>query len=360
MNRVERALAAVRAAVEGTIDGKVDRIDVDANGALHVTVAREIGWRWFRFEGEQLSEVSPISDVKIALARVLAEDPETRYRVLAYRPGRRLVVLTERQGETVVLKGYRAKRSRPAARAHQVAEAAGEGGGFVVAPLLDHDLETETLAFGFVRAERLALGPEGVPRFRAIGRALRRWQEAPVGSELSVFGPDDELGVLDRWAERTQLALDALPTGWARARERLDALRAGLPEEVLGLSHRDLHDGQFLDTRPVPTVLDFDLLCRADVALDPANLAAHLDLRVLQGIHGATPAAARDAAEALRAGIGDGRGEGFTRRLAFYQTTTYLRLALVYGLRPTWSHLTPDLLELAEARMQDLVRSSPS
>ncbi|MEZ5973836.1 MAG: phosphotransferase [Planctomycetota bacterium] len=60
-----------------------------------------------------------------------------------------------------------------------------------------------------------------------------------------------------------------------------------LPPHAWVACHRDLHDGQILISGGRPVLLDLDLLCAADPALDAGNLTAHFLLRELQAAGGA-------------------------------------------------------------------------
>src|SRR6185436_19108787 len=139
------------------------------------------------------------------------------------------------------------------------------------------------------------------------------------------------------WKKKVLAATGALPGGWAEAHADLAERAARLPPAVLGLAHRDLHDRQVHEENGELALLDFDLLARADVALDPGNLVAHLRWRGLQGLHGADTASTRALEAAFLGGLGRAREPGFEARLAFYIASTFLRLALVYRLRPRWS-----------------------
>ena len=117
------------------------------------------------------------------------------------------------------------------------------------------------------------------------------------------------------------------------------------------MAHRDLHDGQWLMSGDRPCLLDFDLLCRAEPELDPANFLAHLELRRMQH---PTVISERDVAacgEAFLDGFGCGYASDRRARLAFYQAATFARLALVYQLRPRWSKLVDDLIARGRARL---------
>jgi len=186
-------------------------------------------------------------------------------------------------------------------------------------------------------------GPGSEHVWQLIGARLRRFQCAEVDVDiLQPFDSSDELAVLDERARRFLLGVPALPAGWREGRERLEETAGRLPAEVpLCLTHRDLHDGQFLVAGQSVNLLDFDLLCRADPALDAGNLLAHLVLRELQrrrdpGLSG--------AGRAFLVGLGREEEPAFEQRRLFYQAATFYRLALLYSLRPRWSGLVPALI----------------
>jgi thiamine kinase-like enzyme len=182
-------------------------------------------------------------------------------------------------------------------------------------------------------------------------------QDGPV-TGLRRFGAEDELAVLLQWRERAALAEVAPPEGFEEACRELTATAPGLPQAPPVPCHRDLHDGQLLLTPHGVALLDFDLLCAGDAALDPANLLAHLHLRALQGEEGADENAAHACGEALLEGLDRSEEEGFSTRLRFYQATASLRLALVYGLRPRWAHLSATLVRLGRRALADARRGA--
>jgi hypothetical protein len=123
-------------------------------------------------------------------------------------------------------------------------------------------------------------------------------------------------------------------------------------------THRDLHDGQMLIVGRDVALLDFDLLCMSDSALDAANLAVHLQLRALQRVGEATAESALGCAAALIEGL-DREGEpGFISRLRFYQASTFLRLSGVYAVRPRYESLAPTLCALAARSLDELERDA--
>lgn len=121
----------------------------------------------------------------------------------------------------------------------------------------------------------------------------------------------------------------------------------------LGVLHRDLHDKQVLlrdDGRLA--VIDVDTLAVGECALDVANVLAHLDLRVAQGL--LSPAHARASRTGFLAGLGEATDSDAedpawehpeSGRLEAYLAATRLRLAAVYSFRPRWRSVAATLLE---------------
>jgi hypothetical protein len=171
--------------------------------------------------------------------------------------------------------------------------------------------------------------------------------------DLALFGVKDELDVLERWRAKVLGVMEELPGGWQEAHARLVQRASALPEPVLGLCHRDLHDRQVHAVGGEVALLDFDLLCQADVALDAGNLVAHLRWRAVQQLHGADHASTRALENAFLAGLGRGAEPGFEARLAFYACSAFLRLALVYRLRPRWSARVDELVSRAAGALDD-------
>ncbi len=181
----------------------------------------------------------------------------------------------------------------------------------------------------------------------SVGRNLRCFQG---GKRLGLpkHSYQDELGVLDSLHAR----IGEPCIGWSELRSRLGELTPSNSREVL--AHRDLHDGQFIWSQQGIALLDFDLLCAADSSLDVANLCAHLELRSLQTPQSFDERSKRCARVALLAGYSSFEGADFEKRLAFHEATTFLRLALLYSLRPRWRALVPSLMGSAERSISRL------
>lgn len=330
---------------------EIVRVDADEDGELMLTATDGSLTRWFTHDDRGLIERFPERDARLPLAALLRA--QGGWRVLSYRPGRRVVVLLARDGRTNVLKGHKKSRSARAAVSQGVAEGAMRRGAFRVPHLLQHDGAHEALVFEHLAASEVELGTESAPLYGRLGRQLAVFQGDASAADLRVFGPRDELDVLARWRSKVESTAGELPPGWLAVRARLEEQMQRLPEPVLGLCHRDLHDRQVHLCDDEIALFDFDLLCRADVALDPGNLVAHLRWRALQGLHGAE-AGTRALEQAFLAGLDRAREPGFEARLAFYTASAWLRLALVYRLRPRWSGRVTELVSWAAAVLDDL------
>lgn len=328
---------------------EIVRVDVDDEGGLVLSAVGEQKSRWFTHDDRGLIERFPAQDRKVILAGRLAHTSD--WRVLSYRPERRMVVRVERDGETFVVKGHKKGRSTRAAARQRIAEGAMARGAFRVPRMTLHEPEREAMAFEFLRGPELELAPGCEPHFARLGRELRVFQADPAALELEAHLVPEELDVLAKWCTKVKLAVGALPSHWAELHGRLEDCARTLPGPELGLAHRDLHDRQIHVVEGRVALLDFDLLCRADVALDPANLIVHLAWRAAQGLHGATPASVTAASAAFLDGLGRRGEQAFAARLAFWSAASALRIALVYRLRPRWAGRIEPLLELAEGSL---------
>jgi hypothetical protein len=319
----------------------VARIELARDGALLLELAGAGEPRWARLGESGPELLRPDDDDALPLAASLRELRERGpLRVLAWRPGRRLVL---EAGERV-LKGFRRARFPESARRHALGVEFARAAGLDAPDVLEVDARRAALAMRRLGGARPALDPASSGIFERLGAALARFQSRAVPAELAQHDAAAELAVLDELAERTRKLFGAAPSGWPAAREAVGAalLRCGAGARVP--AHRDLHDGQVLAAAERTALLDFDLLCAADAALDPANLLAHLVLRDLQGL--AAPGGAQACAAAFRRGLGE-RAGAEALRLGAWQAVAFARLALVYRARPPWVRLCPRLVALA-------------
>ena len=319
---------------------QVRRVAVERNGVLHIEVHEAGKRRYFVFELNELRELHAGTDLKIPfIAKLPGFDDQA---IISYRPGRR-IVLGPASGN--IVKAYKKRRAVQAAVNHAIARSACEQGGYDVPRLLQVETDNDYLCMSRLVGQTPEIAAGATAVWAVIGSRLRRFQRFSGTDGLDEFSHVEELAVLNERARRFLLCMPVLPGHWLDGLKCLEDLAAILPSAVKGLAHRDLHDRQFIVTDETVGLLDFDLICVADVALDAANLLTHMRLRTLQGSQGTENSALPACSEAFLTGLGRQDEAGFPQRLLFYQASTYFRLALLYALRPRWAHLTDILID---------------
>jgi aminoglycoside phosphotransferase (APT) family kinase protein len=319
------------------------RVEVDRSERLVVTLQRAGQTRWLRQSCDDFAEIFPHDDTRVPLCAQVGPTSE----VLSWRAGRRVVFAEA----GAVRKGYRRKRL-PAALARQGAleplRAAGSRLHFPKVASVDEQLASIT--FERIEGSPLSISAGDASLFERIGAGLREMHSIQA-LELPHFDVRSELERLQSTRERCAAYTQFLHADWDPLFERCAAVASEFENARRGLVHGDLHDGQFLIQRGTPFLLDFDQAASGPPAMDVGNLLAHLDLRALQELCGASARSVRACASALLAGW-QVHSEHEQLELDFYQATTNMRLALVYAIRPHWRALAPALLVRAQAQLE--------
>ena len=272
--------------------------------------------------------------------------------LLVHRAGRRAVVRESADGEPggrVYVKHLRPKKVARVAEASRSAGVLARAAGFCAPEVLTADRHSVTLsaAPGLPVAE-LAAG-EDLSAWRALWDAWsQRWPRLvrSTGGEAEVHDAQQEAEVVATW---TRHLTDYDPLGWSEstAGRALRTQYLAAADDVafalrkrtggLGISHRDLHDGQILFdlVSGSLSLLDFDTLAYAEPELDLGNLIAHMRLRHHQGLLGDE---ARDVALTAVDRAADVLGADASR-LEAYTRASALRLVGVYAFRPRWRAL---------------------
>lgn len=301
--------------------------------------------RWFR-QADELTEVLPRHDARLPLCAAL-DWQAPGLEVLAWRPGRRIAIGCREDGRDVVLKGLRKGRLDAAYERYcRVHGALGGALDFVV-PAVEADAKRCALRLERLDYEPLGLTHRSESAWQQVGVALASFQRAVPSAGLVRHDFAAELAVLEELAARHRDGMGELPPGWSASWEVLSCLAAP-PRTRWVAAHRDLHDGQLLGDGERVALLDFDLLCEASPLLDVANLSVHLMLRAVQEQHGATRADAEGCGRALLLGYDIGDAAEDYRELRAYQAATFLRLALVYSMRPRWRAVVDPLIRYAQ------------
>lgn len=348
--------AETRLCFPGSKDHAI-KVEVTREAGIQIELAISGARRWFQWTGEEFAELLPENDPKVPLAAWLADECFRRHvRVLAYRPGKRITLIDRSGHKPRILKGFRRGRLERMLEKYELAHSGLTGMGVITPEVVEYEIPTQSMVLTYQTGEPLTVSAESMDLFHVAGEALRAFQEhaTPVGEKD--FHAWDELAVVKTRASRLQRAGATLPAGFEDCLARIEAVGEHLPEGTLGLAHRDLHDGQFLQQPRSLVLLDFDLMTRADNALDAANFLAHLVLRQMQGVRGTTQHSVDQCGKKFLRGLDRAGDPGFWRRLRFYQATTFARLALVYLVRPRWSSVIADLLRMSHRCLDDFDR----
>ncbi|MFT5464761.1 MAG: hypothetical protein ACI8QS_003668 [Planctomycetota bacterium] len=352
------ALVAERVGLDPkSLDKRVARVDVHQRRGVTLELSPVVGSkpdprRWFRVREETLSELHPECDRELPLSSTL----DAAEACLSWRPGRRIVV--SHVDPALLQKGYRTDKDKGPLLAHQLFHAASADAKLLRTPQVRPGAEgLSALVLSRVEGQPVRVVSEAGDFFCALGEGLADTQRRLIDAPLPAHRVHDELGVLESWQHKAHLACGHLPPMWSDLSQALAEASDSVEVDSLVGIHRDLHDGQLLDADGSPGLIDFDLGCRGDACLDPANLLAHLELRLLQRFPGVTRSSVDTCSEAFLEGLGDLQGNAWPR-LRFYQSSAFLRLALVYSIRPRWRHLANPLVTFAQRCLADLVHAS--
>ncbi len=327
---------------------RIDRVQIDRNHKLGFSIN---GTTWYQTEDNTLKRCYALDDPDIPLARWASTQAARRLLVVAYRPGKRLVIQDLEQGK--IVKGYPEGKSSKAAKRHQIAERILDGVAQVSAPaLVSHNRALDSIEIEYLRARPLRITRAPVVELERVGSTLAKMQYANNNAktgDLKHWTIADELYVLSQWSTKLQTVGLGLPERWHAA---VDFLASHTPvEEELMVAHRDLHDGQWLSSPASLWLLDFDTLCVSHPMLDLGNFAAHIDLRYEQWKK-CDPIARASSLQHL---LGGYRCSSVVDQhsLCWFHAASLLRLALVYSIRPRWSHVSKPLVARANSLLHE-------
>jgi hypothetical protein len=298
------------------------------------------------------------------LRRVTGENglPRLRtIRVTRYKPGRRCVIEydleVERPNaapEMVTLIG-KVRRLRSGKSGYRLLSALWEAGfgadsadGITVAEPIgvvpEFRMWLQRKVQGQVATDLLA-APGGEDLVRRIAEAAHKVHRAGVLAKRR-HTMNDELRILHerlpsvarsepRWAWRIQRLLDAC-----------DRLGAGtLEPEPCGI-HRDFYADQVIVAGPRLCLIDFDLYCEGDPALDIGNFLGHIREQSLRSL--GDPEALADLEVAMEEQFVELAGERTRPAVRAYKLLTLARHVHLSTLFPERRPFTGNLLELCE------------
>lgn len=335
--------------LNGQLDdvNRMDRAQIGRDQKIRFSIN---GTTWCEWIDGGLHRLYALDDDHLPLAKWASQQLPKHILILAYRPLRRIVI--KDLSRNLILKGYAAGKSQKPCLRHQIAERAGEDvSGLRIPSLLRHNKMLSALELEHIDFEPVRITSATCHTLNTTGRLLAQWQknEGTAAHQLNRFTWEDELHVLNEWRTKIEALGITIPQCWHQA---LEFLQSKPPtDNNLLLTHRDIHDGQWLYSTSALCLLDFDSLCTAHPMLDLANFLAHIDLRYLQrGAIGAQSHLAR--ARSLLEGYSS-FGAVNAKDLRWFRISTLLRLALVYSIRPRWRSLTKPLSQQANAQIQN-------
>jgi aminoglycoside phosphotransferase (APT) family kinase protein len=197
-------------------------------------------------------------------------------------------------------------------------------------------------------AERLLPGPRGVQIARRVAEAIHKLHRANVPADKK-HSLSDELRILDTCL--TEVA--TFHPEWSkRLKELLNACRAlehSIPASVPCGIHRDFYPAQVIVEADRLWLIDFDLYCLGDPALDAGNFIGHITEQALRE-HGRADALAEIEA-ALENRFIELSGEGMRGAVRAYTNLTLVRHIYLSTKHPERFAFTEALLQLCERRL---------
>ena len=285
-------------------------------------------------------------------------------RVTRYKPGRRCVIEYDLEverpdaaPEMVTLIG-KVRRLRSGKSGYRLLSALWEAGfgadsadGITVAEPIgvvpEFRMWLQRKVQGQVATDLLA-EPGGEDLVRRIAEAAHKVHRAGVLAKRR-HTMNDELRILHerlptvarsepQWAERIERLLDAC-----------DCLGAGTPKpEPCGI-HRDFYADQVIVAGPRLCLIDFDLYCEGDPALDIGNFLGHIREQSLRSL--GDPEALADLEVAMEERFVELAGEETRPAVRAYKLLTLARHVHLSTLFPERRPFTGNLLELCEEHL---------
>ena len=205
-----------------------------------------------------------------------------------------------------------------------------------------------------VPATEILARPGAAELAARVAAAAHKVHRSGVPTERR-HGMADELRILDgclaRVAERSPARAERAARLLGACRSLAERTPAPVPTGI----HRDFYADQVVVDGERLTLIDFDLYCVGDPALDVGNFLGHLAEQAVRE-HG-DPRALAGAEDALEERFAELSGEGVRPAVRAYAALTLARHVFLSGELPGRGHLTDDLLDLAEARV-DAARSA--
>jgi hypothetical protein len=184
---------------------------------------------------------------------------------------------------------------------------------------------------------------------RRIGEAAAKIHRANISTDKAHSMPD-ELRILKECFATVSNQKPELTARLEKLFANCERAAASLTNRPTVGIHRDFYADQILFNGDRLVILDFDLYCRGDPALDIGNFIGHLTEQALR-LHN-NPSALEPAESALRERFLERSGPEHRRAVDVYTNLTLTRHIFLSVKFPERSHLTTPLLEMCEERLR--------
>ena len=200
-----------------------------------------------------------------------------------------------------------------------------------------------------IMADQALAGENGVALARRIAEAIHKVHRAHIPTK-KIHTIADELQILSDCLEQ----VGRLRPLWSQRLERLMSacreLASSVPEPIPRGIHRDFYASQVIIEGWRLWLIDFDLYCQGDPALDAGNFIAHITEQALRN-HGRANAL-EQVEGALEDRFVELCGESSRPAVRAYTTLTLARHIFLSTKFPDRHHLTEPLLKLSESRVR--------
>jgi glycosyltransferase involved in cell wall biosynthesis len=197
-------------------------------------------------------------------------------------------------------------------------------------------------------ATRLLGGPGGVELAQRIAAAIHKLHQANVPTERR-HEMADELRILHECLEKVREQKPDWSVRLDRVLAGCDRLGASVPEPRRCGIHRDFYPAQVVVQERRIYLIDFDLYCLGNPALDIGNFIGHMTEQSLREAGEARAWAKQE--HALEERFVELAGEQCRAAITAYTTLTIARHVYLSTQFPSRRAVTPALLELCEERL---------
>lgn len=200
-----------------------------------------------------------------------------------------------------------------------------------------------------IETTELLANASGTELVRRIAEAAHKLHQAVIPTERS-HSSSDEIRILEERLARVALIRPEWSERLDRVLKASATLAASLPTGGATGIHRDFYPAQVLQDGPRLWLLDFDLFCRGDPALDIGNFIGHLTEQSLRVM--GEPDRLSDLGRAMAERFTELSGDNVRSRVDAYEILTLVRHIELSTRIPGREGTTARLLELCERRLE--------